>query len=547
VFTTHTPVPAGNETFDVGLLRPHLDTLRHELGLEPDEIISWGQAGNGQPAHETSMTILGLRMARFSNGVSELHGRVARGMWKHLWPECPEDEVPIIHITNGVHVSSWLSPDNAALFDRYLGTDWREKAGDEESLAHLAQIPDEELWRAHELGRSRLVRVSREIMETALRHRNATKAEVAHAKSILDQDALTIGFARRFATYKRGNLLLRDPERIIAMLTNTERPVQLLFAGKSHPADDSGKDFIRQIVHFARKANLSRRIIFLENYDIHVARTMVQGVDVWLNTPRRPLEASGTSGMKAALNGALHLSVLDGWWCEGYSKECGWAIGHGEEYDDPNYQDTVESLALYNLLENEVIPAFYDRQASDLPLRWLKMMKASMSMALGYFSSHRMVNEYSSLFYKKAGEEYIKLTADNHATAKTLVKQQERLASLWNKIKLTMPVADREISSLHVGDTFAVNSTVQLGDLKPDEVEVQIYYGPVNSENQILESHVYPMTQAEELGHGRYMYRHNITCKISGRYALSARVTPAGSDWKGTMPGHITWAAGSTL
>jgi len=311
----------------------------------------------------------------------------------------PDDELPIRHVTNGVHVASWLSPHNAALYDRYLGPRWREHPSFSGVLSHIAQIPDEELWRAHEMGRSRLIRTARELMEKQQRARNATRTEIALAKSVLDHDALTIGLARRFATYKRATLLLRDQARLEALLTNEDRPIQIIFAGKAHPEDHHGKELIRQIVHFSRKANVRRHVIFLENYDMYIARRLVQGVDVWLNTPRRPQEASGTSGMKVAVNGGMNVSILDGWWCEGFSPECGWAIGHGEEYDDPEYHDTVESQALYNLLENEIVPCFFDRQFGDLPTNWIRMMKASIRMAFGYFTSHRMVTEYQGMYY----------------------------------------------------------------------------------------------------------------------------------------------------
>lgn len=545
IFTTHTPVPAGNETFDLDMLRPHLEALKPELGLDPDEIISWAQAGDGHGPHEISMTILGLRMAHYSNGVSQLHGKVARKMWLNLWPGKPEDEIPITHVTNGIHVSSWLSPDYAGLFDRYLGPEWRETPGEEDNLAHIAQIPDEELWRAHEVGKSRLIRTAREHLENSLVHRNATRTEISQAKAVLDHDTLTIGFARRFATYKRAILLMKDPKRLEALLTNEERPVQLVFAGKAHPADDHGKDFIRQIVHFARKPNLARKVVFLENYDTYIARSLVQGVDVWLNTPRRPQEASGTSGMKAAVNGVPHVSILDGWWCEGYSRECGWAIGHGEAYDDHEYQDAVESQALYNILENEVIPCYYERQTGDIPARWVKMMKASIRMALGYFTSHRMVSEYESLFYGPAISEYESLVANNAERAGKLVEQYKRLKSLWHKVAIRLPTADKDVSNLHVGDTFNVTTTVDLGELRHDEVEVQVYHGPVNSENQILESNANEMAMVEHRGGGAYVYRHEITCKMSGRYGFTTRVTPAGKDWKATMPGFLTWADGS--
>lgn len=550
VFTTHTPVPAGNECFSTDLIRPHLEALRQDLGIDPNLVIAWGQPSPAQPnghpqSQELSMTILGLRMAQYTNGVSRLHGVVARHMWKHLWPGMNEDEVPIGYITNGVHVPSWLSRELAQLFDRYLGSEWRRNPSDPSVMSHVLDIPDEELWRAHELGRSRMIRTARELAERQLASRNATRAELTQSKSILDYDVLTIGFARRFATYKRAVLLLHDPKRFEALLTSENRPIQLVFAGKAHPADDAGKDFIRQLVHFARKPEIRRHIVFLENYDIHMARYMVQGTDVWMNTPRRPLEASGTSGMKSAVNGGLHMSVLDGWWVEGYSQDCGWSIGQGEEYDDPTYQDAVESQALYNILENEVIPTFYDRPSRDVPDRWIKMMKASIRMALGYFSSIRMVKEYTQLSYQPAMENCEKLSARNAEAGRKLVAQRHRLQGLWDRVQVSLPQTDLDLPVMHVGDRFTVTSTVHLDDLKPSEVDVQVYYGPVNSENQITESNVDPMTLDKDLGGGNYLYRQEIVCRSTGRYGFTARATPHGDEWKGTIPGFVTWADGA--
>jgi len=275
---------------------------------------------------------------------------------------------------------SWLSTDFAALFDRYLGPDWHDHPGSGSVLKRVDRIPDEVLWRAHELGRARLVRATREYGARQFKVRNATRKEIDSIASVFDSDALTIGFARRFASYKRATLLLKDPARLEALLTNEEHPVQMVFAGKAHPADMAGKGLIKEIIAFARKASVRHKIIFLENYDIQLARYMVQGVDVWLNTPRRPQEASGTSGMKAAVNGGLHCSVLDGWWDEGYTPDTGWAIGNREAYVNEDYQDTVESHALYNIIENEIVPTFYTRSKGDVPARWVEMMKASVKM-----------------------------------------------------------------------------------------------------------------------------------------------------------------------
>ena len=541
-FTTHTPVPAGNETFHADMLRPYLETMRNEIDIDADTVISWGQPPDGGEQDRLSMTILALRLAEYNNGVSRLHGTVSRQMWSHLWKQYPPEEVPIAHITNGVHVPTWVSTENATLLDRYVGPEWRlESAG---VLERVDDIPHEELWHAHELGRERMIRNARDIAVRQLRRRNATRSEIQQARSILDHDVLTIGFARRFATYKRAALLLRDPARFEALLTNEERPVQFLFAGKAHPADDHGKELIRQLVEFSRKPSVHRRITFLEDYNMHMARRLVQGVDVWLNTPRRPQEASGTSGMKSALNGGLHLSILDGWWDEGYSRERGWAIPEEERHDDTEYQDTVECQALFNLLETEVVPTFYERSDADLPGQWLDMMKESMKMGLRQFSSYRMVRQYWEGFYTPACDNHRDLLANDAKVARELVQQFGRLRASWDQVHVEMPVADKDIARLQVGESFTVRSKVRLGDLKPEDVDVQVYYGTVDPANRVTNPQVLLMELEKEVDGGAYQFKQAICCEQTGRYGFTVRVTPAGETWTAKTPGLIRWANG---
>ena len=360
VFTTHTPVPAGNDYFAPDLIEKYFKDYRARLGISRDDFLALGREKPADPAEHFCMTVLALRMSTYTNGVSRLHGEVARQMWNSVYPELDQREVPITSITNGIHTFSWVSKDLSQLFDRYLGPRWREDPTDQSVWQRAANIPDEELWRTHEHRRARLVAFSRRRLTKQLAQRGVSPAEVDAGAEALDPDVLTIGFARRFATYKRANLLLRDVERFAELLCGN-RPIQIIFAGKAHPHDNEGKEFIRQIVHFARTSDCRNRIVFLEDYDMVIARYLVQGCDVWLNTPRRPLEASGTSGMKAALNGGLNVSILDGWWAEAYRRHLGWAIGAGEQYEDTELQDYVESNALYDLIEKDMIPTFYDR------------------------------------------------------------------------------------------------------------------------------------------------------------------------------------------
>lgn len=542
VFTTHTPVPAGNETFEPKLLRPHLKVIEQETGLSADNFINMAQAPGSSQDAEVSMTVLGMRMAKYVNGVSKLHGEVAREMWAYLWPNLSQDEIPVGHITNGVHIPTWLSSQNSDLFDRYIGPMWRNHPGSQSTLDRIRQIPDDELWRTHELGRSRLIRAARNHAANQHIARNASRLEIAHAKLILDPDALTVGFARRFATYKRGDLLLRDEERFKAMLTNEEHPIQFIFAGKAHPADVGGKALIQRIVKFARDNDVRRKIVFLENYNIGLARYLVQGVDVWLNTPRRPMEASGTSGMKVAANGGINASILDGWWPEGYTPDTGWAIGDEEPFTDTDYQDTTESQALYNLLENKIIPTFYDRENGEMPSRWLEMMKGSICMGFRTFTSHRMVAQYNERYYINAIKSYSELLADNAKKSEELVKQHKRLQENWHAISVSQPTYNIDLGKLHVGDTFNISTDVHLGNLKPEEVDVELYYGPVNSELKITASKVLLIKNGKDLGDGNFRYNHKLACERTGRYAFTTRVTPNGNNWNHIMPGFITWA-----
>jgi starch phosphorylase len=358
---------------------------------------------------------------------------------------------------------------------------------------------------------------------------------------VLDPEILTIGFARRFATYKRAYMLFMDPDRLEALISSTTRPVQFVFAGKAHPKDNEGKDLIRQVVQFSRRPGMRNRMVFLENYDINLARYLVQGVDVWLNTPRRPLEACGTSGMKAAVNGVLNLSILDGWWAEAYSSECGWSIGSGEEYSDHSYQDAVECRALYNILENDVIPTFYDRQGGDTPDRWVEMMKKSMKLVLRDFCAHKMVRTYESDYYLAAIENFRNLSADQAARAKDLVAQRLRLEKQWPHVCIKPPVSAIQVP-FRVGDVFRVDTEVHLGDLSPDEVDVELYYGSLKTVEEIQNSQVASMSMVEDLGEGIFRYSCDVTCNEAGRFGFTARVMPRGDQYLKNAPGFITWA-----
>ncbi|MDR1637382.1 MAG: alpha-glucan family phosphorylase, partial [Treponema sp.] len=375
IFTTHTPVPAGNERFDIALLEKYFRSWPQILGISWKEFLSLGRERPNDDNESFCMTVLALKLAAYANGVAKLHGVVSRDMWKGLWPGLPLDEIPIHHVTNGVHPRTWVSSGMVDLLDRYFGPHFEDEPTDLSIWDRMDRISDEELWRTHERRRERLVAFVRDRIRLRLERTGAGRHYAGQAEDALSPYALTLCFARRFATYKRGNLLLRDPERLLRLVKDNDRPVQLIFAGKAHPHDMPGKDLIRDIIHFAEKYDVTSRIVFVENYDMTVARYLTSGGDVWLNTPRRPLEASGTSGMKASMNGVLNCSILDGWWDEAYNSQVGWAIGHGELYRDEKLQDDVESKALYDLLERDIVPLFYQRGRDGLPREWIKMMK----------------------------------------------------------------------------------------------------------------------------------------------------------------------------
>jgi starch phosphorylase len=541
VFTTHTPVAAGHDEFPTEYVRPYLKPLEDSLQTTEKEILSWGQPEGSGPDAPLSMFILGLHAAAHCNGVSRLHGSVARRMWSHVWPQRPVDEVPISHITNAIHISSFISSEFAALFNRYLGPDWYMGSRKPENIDRINDIYDEELWRGHEMNRARLVRTCREQLIKQYNRRNAPRNVIEALESVLDPDVLTIAFARRFATYKRAHLLFKDPQRLEAIVNSAKCPAQFIFAGKAHPKDNEGKELIKKLFEFASQPELRDRIIFLEDYDMHLARHLFQGADVWLNTPRRPLEACGTSGMKAAINGVLNVSILDGWWCEGYTEERGWRIGNGEEYADHDYQDAVESQALYNVLENEVIPSFYDRKNGDLPGSWLKKMKASMKMAMEMFCSLRMVMDYNNRYYIPAAKRYDTLLGGQAEEARNLATQIKRLRSLWKDIEIRSP-ASKNHGPFHVGKNFEVTAEINLAELRPDEVDVEIYYGRMHSLEDLAVGHVEQMGVLEDRGNGYYLYGCSLTCQSSGRFGFTVRVAPRGDERVKSTPRLLTWA-----
>lgn len=542
VFTTHTPVPAGIDTFSPEMMLKYFKNFIPSLKLNDEGFLALGREDVSSKKQGFSMAVLAIRLADGINGVSWLHGDVSRKMWHNLWPQVPPAEVPIKHITNGIHIRSWLSADIGFVFDRYLGEKWLNDPTDQSVWEGVLQIPDEELWRAHERCRERLVGWARHTLREQLVKRGAAYDDLAAADEILDPEALTIGFARRFASYKRGALLLRDPDRLRRLLEETKRPIQFVFAGKAHPADNEGKELIRDIVNFARNPNVRRRIVFLENYDINIARYLVQGVDVWLNTPRRGMEASGTSGMKAAANGVLNCSILDGWWVEGYAADLGWAIGRGETYSDGESQDQVESQTLYDILEKQIIPLFYDRSADNMPREWIARMKNCMRKLAPVFNTNRMVRDYTEKLYLPAMTRGRQLAAEGMAGGIALAHAKDSLRHKWGGIKV-VGVHTSGNGHYKIGERMQVEALLDLPEIDPKELSVQLYAGTINNATgEIDNPRALKMAHTREMAPNRHLFTGTVECRTTGQHGFLIRVLPGHPDLATPFePGLILW------
>ena len=540
VFTTHTPVPAGNDRFERWLLEKYLAPVLVGSNISMNDIVSLGRENPANEKELFCMTVLALRLSAASNGVSKLHGEISRKMWQNIWPNLPMNLVPIRSITNGIHIRTWISEEMRNLFDRYLGETWISKPGEDSVWSRIERIPDSELWRTHERRRERMVGFIRRRLVEQLKRRGASEAELQQAEEALDPESLTIGFARRFATYKRGNLILRDEERLSRILNNKDRPMQIIIAGKAHPRDIEGKNIIKNIIHACDKDEFRRRLVFLENYDIDVARYLVQGCDVWLNTPRRPMEASGTSGMKASANGAINFSIRDGWWDEAYVPEVGWAIGAGENYEDQNVQDAVESRAIYDLLERDIVPLFYERAADNLPRGWVRKMKASMTQLNAMFNTNRMLREYAEKFYLPLGLRWQNYVQKDPAIIKQLAVWKKRLETHWSEMKVLE--VNGSTDSFKVGEKKKVTAVLQLGVISPEDIVVECYYGPMDMAGQIEEGKSAIMEVEGVTSSGVYRFSGEIPCDNAGLHGYAIRVLPHHEHLVlQYIPGLILW------
>lgn len=548
IFTTHTPVPAGIDRFSAELISRYFGPMVDRLGTDLEGLLMLGRTNVFDRSEFFSMAVLALRTSQFCNGVSRLHGEVSRNMWRDIWPGVPEPEVPIGHVTNGVHPRSWISPNQLGLLDRYLGPDWALDPDDFQLWDAIDEIPDDELWRLRRRQREKLITWCRSRIRRQLKARGAGHDEIERTATALDPDVFTIGFARRFATYKRGTLLMHDKERLKALFTDQRRPIQLLIAGKAHPADGPGKELIREIVKLAEATPELRRIVFLEDYDIDVARRMVQGCDVWLNTPRRGMEASGTSGMKAAMNGVINVSILDGWWDEAYEPRHGFAIGKGEAYTDAHEQDAIESRALYDLLERQILPEFYDRDDTSIPRKWVARMKHTMRVLTPAFSTNRMVADYAVQYYLLAHGVSRRLQESGMAQARDFARQVHRFNDLWHNISIRSVNTDVG-PQVPVRSHVRVRAEVELGGLTPSEVRVQLYHGEVTSLGDMTHcaaTEMRPEPSSTPAAPGDpVMYTGEFEAGGSGRRGFTVRVVPRDDRLLGTLlPGRITWYRG---
>lgn len=544
IFTTHTPVPAGIDIFPNDLVEKYLgEYYRNELKISNEEFYSLGTIMKDQKPSNFNMAHLAMNMAAFVNGVSKLHGEVSKKMWVKGFKGIPFDEIPIDYVTNGIHIRSHISADMESLLYRYLGAGFIDSVSDPKVWESIYDIPDEELWRTHERRRERLVTFARKRLINQVVAQGGSQADINAAGEVLDSTTLTIGFARRFATYKRATLLFRDIDRISDILLNNDQPVQIIIAGKAHPHDEEGKKFIQEIVKLTKEKHLRKRIVFLENYDMNVARYMVEGCDVWLNNPRRPLEASGTSGMKIIANGGLNFSVLDGWWDEGYNREVGWKIGSGEEYSDLEYQDEVESRMLYETLENDLVPLFYESGNETIPRLWINKMKASMSQLAPVYNTNRMLEQYTTKFYVKALKNRKILMKNDWEQARSFTEWKKHLIQNWKDINI-VNIDRSKNGEIKIGSKHKVTAEIKSGNLSPKDFEVQIYYGKVDNVDKPYQNKIVTMKFiSKDDGIGILKYEGSIVCENTGEFGYTVRVLPKHSLLQNKFElGLIRWA-----
>lgn len=543
VFTTHTPVPAGNDMFPTHMIDKYFGNFWGLLGLSRHEFLDLGMKVSDN--QNFNMTVLALTLAGRRNGVSKLHGAVTRNIFNSLWPGVAEEEIPIGHVTNGIHTLTWLSPGIKTLYDRYLRPGWNEVLYDEDTWSGIAAIPDEELWETHTALKLKMIHFVREKLKEQRIANGDSPEKIREAETVLHPDALTIGFARRFATYKRANLIFRDIERIKRILNKPSMPVQIVFAGKAHPADHPAHEVIKNINDIAAQEGFRGKVVLVENYNMTLARNLVQGVDIWLNNPRKPLEASGTSGQKVCINGVVNCSVLDGWWCEGFNGRNGWAIGDDALYDNEYHQDNADSEALYETLENHIIPLFYEKNDKGVPEKWVALMKESISSLSWRYSTHRMVQEYTNNMYAPSMDRTDKISENGYELARSLSDWKAFIERTWQQVRFLpekSPDRFKEAATLS-GEDILFEVCAELGEISPSDVKVELYYGKIGKNEDIVNAETKEMTFAGRNEDGTFRYTASLRLLDGGEYGYTYRLLPHSPGLINKFdPGLVRWA-----
>ncbi|MGI8746100.1 MAG: alpha-glucan family phosphorylase [Bryobacteraceae bacterium] len=533
VFTTHTSVPAGIDLYDPAMLHEYFNEYCREGGIPFDQFLALGRTNTFDSEERFSMAVLAIKTSAFRNAVSCLHRQVSQDMWQDLWPKLPIWEIPVTSITNGVHLPTWLNGDLAQLYDQYLQPDWRERYPDAKIWDQVLEIPDRELWEAHRRRKRTLTAFVRERVVASALSRKAPVAEQRRLADVLDNDRFTIGFARRFATYKRATLLFQDPSRLKRILTNRARPVQIVIAGKAHPRDNPGKILIREIIRFARDPEVSQHIVFVEDYGIEVGRELVQGVDLWLNNPRRGEEACGTSGMKAGMNGVLNLSILDGWFDEAYETSGGWAIGDRESYSQD--QDEIHARAIYSTLENEIVPLYYEgRNEEGVPQEWVRRMKQSLMDLSPQFNSQRMVGEYMSQLYQPAHMAFMDMSQNGFEPARERAEWNRQVHRAWDRVSF-VDLGTGPDTAVLSGRPIPVQAVLELSGLSPKDVRVEAVVGKIGVNGTLEETQVMTLLPIEQRGTAHVFSREYVPHQ-TGRLGYALRVSPNHYDDPLTRP-----------
>lgn len=527
VFTTHTPVPAGNDIFPISLVEKYFKDFWPRLAITREEFLKMGMKPCQDLENGFNMGILALKVAGKKNGVSKLHGAVSRELFADVWPEIAANESPIGYVTNGIHTCSWLSPNLKQLYNKYLIPYWQDKIQYDYVWEKIKNIPDEKLWEAHQARKEKLLNIVKNNVTERLRRSGYNYEDINSITSKLNPNALTIGFARRFATYKRATLIFKDLERITQILNNSDRPVQLIFAGKAHPADKQGQDLIKFIHDVSMMPQFKGKIFLLENYNIAMSRYLISGVDVWLNNPRRPMEASGTSGQKASVNGVINFSVLDGWWAEGYNQKNGWRIGFNSDYESYEAQDVTDSQNIYETLEQKIIPAYYNKEKNGISKEWLDYMKESIISTGGKYSTSRMLSDYTSQFYIPLCNLHNKYYKDLSDVTRFNAWKNDMYRN-WKDIKITQKEDNLNNIAIDAGKCINVRCQVELPNINPEHISVECYYGKILENGVVEDISIIPMQQIKTKAENskNYEYETKIELKTGGNYGYTFRVMP---------------------